>query len=154
GVLLTGNLDDGVAGLREIQQHSGLTVIQDPAEALFPEMPRNALKALRPNNCLPLEQIERLLARLPDSSDGGENMKNRTRNKHTSSKDPIAVPPKKSDPIPFVCPECQGPLWEFRNGDLLQFECLVGHRYSLKSMLQAHSEELESALWVALRAIE
>jgi len=156
GVLLTGSLDDGVAGLQEIQAHSGLTVVQDPSEALFPEMPRNALQTLNVNHCLPLEQIERLLCRLPCSSNGGRKMKGRKRARDESGKgeSAIAVPPKNGPPIAFVCPECNGPLWEFRNGDLQQFECLVGHRYSMDSLLQAHSEEMESALWVALRAIE
>jgi two-component system chemotaxis response regulator CheB len=43
GVLLTGNLSDGVSGLIRIKQESGLSLVQDPTEAPFPSMPRNAL---------------------------------------------------------------------------------------------------------------
>ncbi len=62
--------------------------------------------------------------------------------------------PKDGPPIAFVCPECQGPIWEFRDGRLLRYECLVGHRYTLKSLMAAQADELEAALWIALRALE
>ncbi len=154
GVLLTGNLDDGVAGLGEIHHHRGLTIVQDPAEAPYPEMPRNALHALRPDHCLPLSEIESLLKRLPESVAPAKNMKGK-KNKKLSTQAPetTSVQPPGS-PVAFVCPECQGPLWEFRDGELLRYQCLVGHRYSLESLLAAHADELEAALWVALRALE
>ncbi len=64
------------------------------------------------------------------------------------------VQPKAGTSIPLVCPDCQGPLWEFQEGKLVRFQCLVGHRYNGKSLLAAHTEEVEQALWVALRALE
>lgn len=79
GVLLTGNLDDGVSGLCEIHRHHGITVVQDPQDAIFPGMPCNALHALRPDHCLRLEDIERLLARLPSSPPGGRNISKGTK---------------------------------------------------------------------------
>ena len=63
-------------------------------------------------------------------------------------------PPKGAPLAPVVCPECNGPLWEFHNGKLVRYQCLVGHRYTLKALLAAHNEELETALWVALRVLE
>jgi two-component system chemotaxis response regulator CheB len=54
----------------------------------------------------------------------------------------------------ITCPECDGNLWEERNGNLLKFRCRVGHAFSEYSLLQAQSEALEHALWVALRALE
>jgi two-component system chemotaxis response regulator CheB len=155
GVLLTGYLDDGVAGLRDIQQHNGLAIVQDPKDAAYPEMPRNALRGLHPDHCLPLKQIESLLARLPSSNFGGAKMKaKKLASAPSQSPQTIAVEPKAGRPVGFVCPECQGPLWEFDDGKLVRFQCLVGHRYSLESLLDAHADELESALWVALRGIE
>ena len=43
GVILTGNLIDGVAGLSAIKRHGGLSLAQEPAEAVAPSMPLNAL---------------------------------------------------------------------------------------------------------------
>ncbi len=154
GVLLTGNLDDGVAGLKEVQKHGGLAIVQDPAEAPYPEMPRNALAALRPQHCLRLKEIENLIRGLPGGVFGGAKMKSKTKTRGKSGPPATAEPPSDGPPIPVVCPECQGPIWELRDGKLVRFQCLVGHRYTLDSFLSAQSEELESALWMALRALE
>lgn len=155
GVLLTGNLDDGVAGLRTIQQNCGLTIVQDPVEAPFPAMPRNALEAFEPDHVLKLKDIEKLLAQLPNSSFGGRKMKGKRSGKERSqSSEARVVIPDGGEPVPFVCPECQGPLWELRDGKLVQYQCLVGHRYSLDNLMAGHAEELEAALWIALRTLE
>jgi two-component system chemotaxis response regulator CheB len=54
----------------------------------------------------------------------------------------------------FTCPECRGALWELRDGDLLRFRCHVGHAFSAESLMAEQSEELENALWAALRSLE
>lgn len=155
GVLLTGNLDDGVAGLREIQQHGGLAVVQDPAEAPYPEMPRNAIETLGPDHVLKLEDIEGLLAQLPNSSSGGWKMKAKKGVKDSSQTPECnGTIPKGGENTPFVCPECHGPLWEVKDGKMLRYQCLVGHRYTLDSLAAGHEEELETALWIALRTLE
>ncbi len=56
--------------------------------------------------------------------------------------------------IQATCPECRGPLTEIRNGELVEFECLVGHRYSPRALLHAHAETQERALWSAVVALE
>ncbi len=156
GVLLTGNLDDGVAGLRDIQHNGGIAIVQDPAEAAYPEMPQNALQAIKPKHCLPLKQIEALISILPDSEFGGSKMKAKHQANKLRKQRPTVdtSQPNAGPPVPVVCPECQGPLWEFRDGKLMRYQCLVGHRYSLQSLLEAQRDELEAALWFALRALE
>jgi hypothetical protein len=67
GVVLTGYLDDGAAGLQAIKQGGGLTVVQDPKEAEAPSMPLNALRAVLADYCLPLREIGPLLASLAAS---------------------------------------------------------------------------------------
>lgn len=66
GVLLSGLLDDGVEGLKEIKRHGGLAIVQAPAEAGFPDMPRNALTMIEIDHCAPVAQIRDLMTRLPD----------------------------------------------------------------------------------------
>jgi len=53
-----------------------------------------------------------------------------------------------------VCPECSGPLWELANGSFSHFKCLVGHSYSPESLLEADTEAVERALWIAVRTLE
>ncbi len=61
---------------------------------------------------------------------------------------------KFGPPTAFVCPECQGPLWETKTGSALQFRCHVGHAYSPDSLLADHSDSLERALWSAVRTFD
>jgi two-component system chemotaxis response regulator CheB len=64
GVVLTGFLNDGTAGLRAIKRCGGLAVVQDPADAIAPEMPRSALRHVAVDHCVPLDALGALLARL------------------------------------------------------------------------------------------
>jgi chemotaxis response regulator CheB len=68
GVLLSGMRDDGVAGLKEIKTQGGLVIVQDPREAEFPSMPRNALDKVDVDYCLPVTKIRDLVMRLADNS--------------------------------------------------------------------------------------
>jgi two-component system chemotaxis response regulator CheB len=64
GVILTGNLDDGTAGLAAIKARGGTAVVQDPRDALFPAMPQNALSQVQVDYCVPLAKIAPLLIEL------------------------------------------------------------------------------------------
>ena len=61
---------------------------------------------------------------------------------------------KSSLPIEATCPDCRGPLSEIAYDGLREYTCLVGHRYSPRALLQAHSEAQEKALWAAVVALE
>jgi two-component system chemotaxis response regulator CheB len=64
GVLLTGRLNDGTAGLYEIKRRGGITIVQDPSDALCPAMPSSALKHVEVDHCMPLAGIPRLLLQI------------------------------------------------------------------------------------------
>lgn len=57
-------------------------------------------------------------------------------------------------PSSYTCPECNGALWEIRDPAQLRFRCRVGHAYSADSLLYELDNEVERALWSALRALE
>lgn len=57
-------------------------------------------------------------------------------------------------PVALSCPECGGPIWERAEGALRQYECAVGHRYSMRAFLTEQDKAVERALWVALRTLE
>ncbi len=64
GVILTGTLDDGAAGLFAVKARGGVAIVQDPSEAFSPEMPLNAMRNVNPDYCVPLSEIPPLLAEL------------------------------------------------------------------------------------------
>jgi len=64
GVILTGYMDDGTAGLWTVKQLGGTAIVQDPEDALVPSMPLNAMTHVKVDYCVPLEEIPPLLVRL------------------------------------------------------------------------------------------
>jgi two-component system chemotaxis response regulator CheB len=158
GVVLSGNLKDGTAGLLAIKQRGGLAMVQSLETALYPSMPRSAMEhvevdyALAPADmaeCLtelalqPLDHLE--VKSMPDAVESpGEPDEVAVADRHTQP----GVPPTMS------CPECHGVLWEVRDSELVRFRCRVGHAYTGEGLLAHQAENLEAALWTALRALE
>ena len=64
GIVLTGLLDDGTAGLEILKSEGGLAVVQDPDEAMFDSMPRSALRAVPVDLVLPAAEIGKKLLEL------------------------------------------------------------------------------------------
>ncbi|TMA14325.1 MAG: chemotaxis protein CheB, partial [Deltaproteobacteria bacterium] len=158
GVVLSGSLDDGTAGLVSIKQLGGICVVQDPNEAICGDMPRNALQNADVDHCLKVASIAELLVRL--SREQVADTK-RPHNQLLEREARIAlddgsqdVTPAPGEPSQFSCPACGGVLNEIHDGDLLRFRCRVGHAWSSESLLAKQSDGLEAALWVALRALE
>jgi two-component system chemotaxis response regulator CheB len=156
GVILTGSLGDGSAGLSMVKKCGGVTVVQDPNDALVSSMPTNALRAVKPDHILPLAKIPPLLARLAVAKIKFRNIKcPRMRFfMDTCSERPDLMQRKVGAPSSVICPECGGPLWELRDGRVTKFRCLVGHSFSPESLLDGEREELERALWTSIKILE
>jgi two-component system chemotaxis response regulator CheB len=158
GVVLSGLQNDGTAGLLAIKRCGGITMVQDPTDALYPDMPLSALEYVEVDYCVPLLKMGSLLYRL------------------------IQEPPAATPPVPqdlllevnivenpadntdcarelgratsLTCPECGGPLWELRQEKLRRFRCRLGHAFTPESLLEGQSEVIEYALWAAVRTME
>ncbi|HWF19319.1 MAG TPA: chemotaxis protein CheB [Verrucomicrobiae bacterium] len=158
GVVLSGNLDDGAAGLLAIKECGGITLVQTPEDALFPGMPRNALERVEPDHVVPLAKMGPLLARLTQKPPPRSLKTIPTRVKIESDIADLQMSRNKIDclgkPSQYACPDCHGVLWEMKEGGQLRFRCRVGHAYSLESLHEAMTEGSENALWIALRALE
>lgn len=160
GVVLTGVLDDGTAGLRAVKQRGGLAVVQHPADALYPGMPSSAIANVTPDYVLPLARIGDLLIELARTPAPPEDQfpvpAVLEREAQIAEQEAVLMQDEEipGTPAVFACPECHGTLWELHDGDLIRFRCRVGHAFSIESMVAEHNESLETALWVALRALE
>jgi two-component system chemotaxis response regulator CheB len=158
GVVLSGTLDDGTAGMRAIKESGGTTIAQDPRDALYSGMPQSAIDHGTADHVIPAGAIaDRMCdlvgAPLPARAETGA---------HASAGPPPEITlsladsrnPREGHATGLTCPDCGGTLWAHEEGDLLRFRCHVGHAYSTESMQSEQSRVLESALWSALRGLE
>lgn len=160
GVVLTGSLDDGTAGLLAVKRRGGLAVVQDPNDALYYSMPRSAIDNVNVDFILPLQEIATKLVELvgqPIQADESlpvpPEMKEEVKIVKMDKQQQEARE-HPGNPSPFSCPECGGVLWELQDGDLLRFRCRVGHAFSIESVQEGQSEAVENALWTALKTLE
>lgn len=160
GVILTGYLDDGTAGLWTIKRLGGTTVVQDPKDALVPIMPQNALAHMRVDYCVPLVEIAPLLVRLTSQAveeEGVFEVPKEVEIEVNIAKEQRALDAgvlSLGEPSNYSCPECHGVLLQVKDGDLFRFRCHTGHAYSIESLMADISDKMEDSLWNAIRAFE
>jgi two-component system chemotaxis response regulator CheB len=158
GVVLSGLLSDGAAGLNAIKRCGGMTLVQDPEEAIADEMPRRALEATTVDLCVPSIQLGDVLADLTREIAGT----------------PLPIPPdlqlevaiaagdridtprlsKLADPVALTCPSCGGVLSKVKDASPLRFRCQVGHSFTADILAKEQEGRVDEALRVALRIIE
>jgi len=156
-VILSGLLDDGADGMVAVGRAGGKLLVQDPGEALYPDMPRAALRYAQVEEVLPARAIGHRLSELASAEMEAEGLR--------EAPQPQAAVPDGDDfgragfetsgtPSGFACPDCHGALWELKEGDLVRFRCRTGHAYSPANVAAALDEDVERALWAALRSLE
>jgi two-component system, chemotaxis family, protein-glutamate methylesterase/glutaminase len=157
GVVLSGNLNDGTAGLLAIKQAGGIAVVQSPDTALYPGMPQSALQHVPIDYVLPPEEIPGVLVQLAEETIEPVEVTTMTDEETAAGVDEFSLADRHTQPgVPSTmsCPECHGVLWEVKDQELVKFRCRVGHAYSAEALLAHQAENLEAALWTALRALE
>jgi two-component system chemotaxis response regulator CheB len=160
GVVMTGDLDDGTAGLWALKRLGGVAIVQDPADALFPSMPASAARHVDVDYCVSLSEIAPLLVRLvatpvpeqkriavPHDLDVEIRI---AREEHPFYAGIEGI----GDPSPFSCPECHGVLLRLKEAYPARYRCHTGHAFSLDSLVSAMRQGIEDALWIAVRALD
>lgn len=158
GVVLTGMLDDGTAGLIAIKKCGGVTVVQDPDEATYPAMPQSALANVRVDHCVRLAVMGKLLDTLSREPAGErkpilDDVKTEARIAERVLSDVKAVN-GLGDLVPYNCPNCSGVLWEMHDEGVRRFRCHTGHAFTTASLLVSQTEKIEETLWMSLRMFE
>jgi two-component system, chemotaxis family, protein-glutamate methylesterase/glutaminase len=158
GVVLSGLLADGAAGLNAIKRCGGVALVQDPKDAIADEMPLRALEATTVDLCVPGARIGDVLADLVRETPGtilptppeirleveiaaGDRI-------GSDTLAPLAAP------AALTCPSCGGVLSEVKGGQPLRFRCQVGHAYTADALAKEQEGRVDEALRVALRIIE
>jgi two-component system, chemotaxis family, protein-glutamate methylesterase/glutaminase len=159
GVVLSGHLDDGSAGLYAVRSRGGLGIVQESGDAQAAGMPQHAWQYAGGDLVLPAREIGPKLVDLVNTpqeadvmsqgkGDGDVNF-NEQHREHASYPDQ-----GNGTPSVFACPECHGVLWELHEGKMLRFECRVGHSYTAATLNEEMHGAAEAALWAAVRALE
>src|SRR5262245_22144995 len=158
GVVLTGSLDDGTAGLRAVKTQGGFAIVQDPNQAEFAGMPQSAVDHVDVDLVLPMGEIGAAVARtvaveLP-KGDARFRPELVVEVRSDSGAGRMEDMEKIGKPSVLTCPECNGTLWEVGATDLPRYRCRVGHAYTAESLVAQEDDAVENALWAALRALE
>lgn len=161
GVVLTGLLHDGTAGLEFVKRCGGVAVVQDPADAEFPAMPQSALRAVAIDYSVPLAQMGALLVKLvhesPHQSSPPMEIPHDLQQEAAIAERVIGSTEQVSQLghlVPFTCPDCGGNLWQLDHGNVLRFRCHTGHAFTAEALAESSRLSLEETLWVALRMME
>jgi two-component system chemotaxis response regulator CheB len=160
GVILTGALDDGTAGLWAVKDRGGLAIVQDPQEALHASMPQSALRHVVVDACLPLAKIAPTLVQLagePAPAEGVDPVAKKlaietriARGDHVLDTSILELGQRS----PYTCPECHGVLVQLQDGGFIRFRCHTGHAFSLSGLVMEMTQSLETSLWGTLRTIK
>jgi two-component system chemotaxis response regulator CheB len=145
GVVLSGTMDDGAAGLRRIGATGGLTIVQSPGEAAFPGMPQAAIDEADPQLVCRVSQMGDALSTWIQEL--GQNVP------ENSMVYDAPEPAEGDDLTPFTCPDCGGSLWLHDDHGVRRYRCRVGHAFSAQGLLLGKREALEAALWAAVVAL-
>jgi two-component system, chemotaxis family, protein-glutamate methylesterase/glutaminase len=158
GVVLTGMLDDGTAGLMAIKRCGGVTVVQDPRDAAYSGMPVNALNNVDVDFCVAVAEMGPLLTRLVSQlhrKSKGVPLDIRTEaviaERVLSN---VSQVNGLGDQVPYNCPGCGGVLWEMDTPGEKRYRCHTGHSYTGPALLASQSEKIEEMLWISLRMFE
>jgi two-component system chemotaxis response regulator CheB len=164
-IVLSGSLDDGASGSYAVKERGGITVVQDPVDATYFDMPVNTMKAVQVDHILPVAEMGQLLVRLT-SGDAGESEADEREVAPPSRQMEIEVAIARGEntfqdgaanlgePSKYTCPECHGTLNQIKEGLMVRFRCHAGHAYSLDTLLSSVTLSVEDSMWNTIRVLE
>jgi two-component system chemotaxis response regulator CheB len=159
GIVLSGMLDDGTAGLWAIKDRGGKALVQEPASAQYPSMPDSALRHVEVDGVHPAEALAAQIVRLLGEGNGAAAEATPPR---MAIENLIALEGnglqagvmKLGEVSAYTCPDCHGILVQIEEDTIVRFRCHTGHAFSFKTLLAEVNEAIDIGLWDTLRAIE
>jgi two-component system chemotaxis response regulator CheB len=158
GIVLTGLLNDGTTGLSGIRRSGGITIVQDPNEAEYPDMPLSVLNSMEVDHCVSLSEMGKLIRDLTDTDPGDkveppDDVKTEEVVMSQMITD-IDTAQGMGRLSTYTCPDCGGVLFLHDHDVITKLKCHTGHSFTIRDLLIKQQEEVESALWVAIRCTE
>ena len=159
GVILSGALDDGTAGLWAIKDHQGATLVQLPSEAMQPSMPQSAIEHVQVDFVGSVQALGARVGELvgtaaPDMAPTASTqlaLENHIAMEGNALKSGVM---NLGNVSKYTCPDCHGVLVQIEEGTIVRFRCHTGHAFSLKTLMAQVNEAIDSGLWATLRAVE
>lgn len=158
GMILTGMLDDGTAGMDAIGRSGGSTIVQDPNEAEYPDMPFSVLDNMEVDHCVPLAKMGEIILMITQTDPQEKPappdviIESQIAQRVVVDYEHIKQLGEKSI---YACPDCGGGMWFIENGSKVnRYRCHIGHSYTEKDLVVKQGEKIESTLWIALRIME
>jgi two-component system, chemotaxis family, protein-glutamate methylesterase/glutaminase len=156
-VILTGLLDDGTEGSAAVKRCGGTTIVQDPADAAYPDMPQSAL-SIGADHCIPLREMGVVLDQLARTRPGKrkpipDDIRIEAIIAERVLSDVHAVE-SLGEQVPYNCPGCGGVLWEITKSKTSRYRCHTGHSFTASTLLAEQSGKIEETLWITLRMLE
>jgi len=158
GIILSGMLNDGVAGMDAIRRCGGFTIVQDVQEAEYPDMPQAVLKTVPASRSIRLDDMASALGEIinaphprrappPDAQEEARLAEQvATRIDHMQT--------QEYRHTLYTCPDCGGGLWEVKNGQFARYRCHIGHTFTESDLTISQEQKIEDTLWIALRIME
>ena len=158
GIVLTGYLDDGSSGLLTVKSCGGKTVVQDPLDAIVPDMPTNAMSYTTPDFVAPAAGMATVMCELAATEAGPSNTPSQAVLAELkfieSFNSDIAAEEFLGHLSPFMCPDCNGQLWRSEVDAVPRFRCHVGHGHTMRSLIEAQRDASERSAWATLRTLK
>lgn len=156
--VLTGTMEDGVAGLAAVRAHGGLALVERPDGAAFPDLPTAAIESVGADVVAPVSELGPLVTRLVAEPAPESAMRSRTRRPSAPVRRPsprLRRPaPPAANPSPFSCPDCGGVTFRIADEDGVRYECRIGHGFSEDGLFAQQGAAVEEAIWSGVRALE
>ena len=165
GVVLSGALNDGASGMYTIDRLGGATIVQDPKEATFADMPRSVMEYVAVQHVAPTREIPHILAKLCDeTSEDSDNPANMTKKERDLLALEYAIA-RGEDALgggilqhgmytPLTCPECHGALTQIASDPIVRYRCHTGHAHTAETLLTGIDDGIETSMWEAMRGME
>lgn len=157
GIVLTGLLDDGTAGMLAIKKSGGTCIVQDPNEAEYPDMPMSVLNNMEVDYCIPLDEMGKIIEEISSVEPHHHHIPEEIRQEADIAEKVsvgIDIVSQLGDQSVFTCPDCGGALWKITEGKTDRYRCHIGHSYSERDLVVKQAEQAEATLWVAVRMME
>lgn len=161
GVVLTGMLDDGTAGLWAIKDRQGIALVQDPHEAAYPSMAESAIANVAIDLVAPIRELAQEIicrtaqTRVVSAQNASSGKRHLVENEIARNGNGLRSGVMDLGAVSkYTCPDCHGVLVQIEEGSIVRFRCHTGHSFSLQTLIAEVNEAIDNGLWDTLRAVE